>query len=58
MDIVIIITTAASAITAIVALIRFCVDEYRLHNNSDIKSLNDLKAIKDKLEKKVRKGEF
>lgn len=52
MDIVIIITTAASAITAIVALIRFCVDEYRLHNNSDIKSLNDLKAIKDKLEKK------
>ena len=47
---------AAPAITAIVALIKFCVGEYRLHNNSNInnsniKRLNDLKAIIDKLEK-------
>ena len=49
------ILTIATAIPPIVKLIKFCVDEYRHHNNSDIKSdiksLNDLKVIIDKIDK-------
>ena len=49
---VLILAKASPAITALIALISFCVNEYRLHSEkySNIK-INDLKAIIDKLEK-------